>query len=103
VICDNALINGFAINRRPADREVVLEVCRDLDFGRSGEPTVPRRPTTTPGSPSPLGVRPAAHPPAIVPEGSLDGRSKPRSLAVAGGQMFKAFTRRGFSFFQDDV
>jgi general secretion pathway protein A len=36
VICDNALINGFALNRRPVDREVVAEVCRDLDLGATG-------------------------------------------------------------------
>jgi general secretion pathway protein A len=32
VICDNALVAGFALDRRPVDREVVLEVCRDLDL-----------------------------------------------------------------------
>jgi general secretion pathway protein A len=32
VICDNALVTGFALDRRPIDRAVVLEVCRDFDF-----------------------------------------------------------------------
>jgi general secretion pathway protein A len=32
VICDNALVSGFALDRRPIDRAVVLEVCRDFDF-----------------------------------------------------------------------
>ena len=32
VICDNALVSGFALDRRPVDRGVVLEVCRDFDF-----------------------------------------------------------------------
>ncbi|HWQ00146.1 MAG TPA: AAA family ATPase [Vicinamibacterales bacterium] len=32
VICDNALVTGFALGRRPVDREVVLEVCRDFDL-----------------------------------------------------------------------
>jgi general secretion pathway protein A len=32
VICDNALIGGFAADRRPVDRDLVLEVCRDLDL-----------------------------------------------------------------------
>jgi general secretion pathway protein A len=32
VICDNALVSGFALDRRPVDRAVVLEVCRDFDF-----------------------------------------------------------------------
>ena len=32
VICDNALVSGFALDRRPVDRAVVVEVCRDFDF-----------------------------------------------------------------------
>jgi general secretion pathway protein A len=32
VICDNALVTGFALDRRPADAAVVAEVCRDFDF-----------------------------------------------------------------------
>jgi general secretion pathway protein A len=32
VICDNALVSGFALDRRPVDRAVVAEVCRDFDF-----------------------------------------------------------------------
>jgi type II secretory pathway predicted ATPase ExeA len=35
VICDNCLVSGMALDRRPVDREVVLEVCRD--FALSGE------------------------------------------------------------------
>jgi general secretion pathway protein A len=33
VIADNALVTGFALDYRPVDRDVVLEVCRDFDFG----------------------------------------------------------------------
>jgi general secretion pathway protein A len=32
VICDNALVSGFALDRQPVDSAVVLEVCRDFDF-----------------------------------------------------------------------
>jgi general secretion pathway protein A len=32
VICDNALVNGFAMGRRPIERDIVLEVCRDFDL-----------------------------------------------------------------------
>ena len=32
VICDNALVSGFALDRRPVDEEVVVEVCGDFDF-----------------------------------------------------------------------
>jgi type II secretory pathway predicted ATPase ExeA len=32
VICDNALVTGFAAARRPVDAEIVYEVCRDFDL-----------------------------------------------------------------------
>jgi general secretion pathway protein A len=32
VIADNSLVTGFALDRRPVDQAVVLEVCRDFDF-----------------------------------------------------------------------
>lgn len=32
VICDNALVTGFASGVKPVGRQVVLEVCRDFDF-----------------------------------------------------------------------
>ena len=32
VICDNALVGGFAADQRPVGRDIVLEVCRDFDF-----------------------------------------------------------------------
>jgi general secretion pathway protein A len=35
VICDNALVTGFALDWRPVDRDVILEVCRDLDLVRA--------------------------------------------------------------------
>ena len=40
VICHNALIGGFAVNRRPVTAEVVQEVCDDFDLrsGISGAP-----------------------------------------------------------------
>jgi general secretion pathway protein A len=38
VICDNALITGFAVGKRPIDREVVLEVVRDFDLKMSANP-----------------------------------------------------------------
>jgi general secretion pathway protein A len=32
VMCDNALLGGMALGRRPVDREIVAEVCRDFDL-----------------------------------------------------------------------
>jgi general secretion pathway protein A len=54
VIADNALVTAFAMDQRPVDRNVVLEVCRDFDF--SGAPVdgaAPRRE----GDDEPLGLR----------------------------------------------
>jgi general secretion pathway protein A len=51
VIADNALLTGFALNRRPVTREIVQEVCRDFDLKGIGTrevaPTVPA-PATPP-------------------------------------------------------
>jgi hypothetical protein len=35
VICDNALLTGMALRRQPADRAIVLEVCKDFDLETS--------------------------------------------------------------------
>jgi general secretion pathway protein A len=32
VVCDNALVTGFALDRRPVTSEIVIEVCRDFDL-----------------------------------------------------------------------
>jgi type II secretory pathway predicted ATPase ExeA len=37
VMCDNALLSGFALNRNPVDREIVLEVCHDFDLRHSSD------------------------------------------------------------------
>jgi len=38
VICDNALLSGFAADERPVSRDTVLEVCRDFDLSPVGTP-----------------------------------------------------------------
>jgi general secretion pathway protein A len=45
VICDNALISGFAADRRPVGRDVVEDVCRDFDL-RTGTSTVASAPAS---------------------------------------------------------
>ena len=47
VICDNALLTAFALEKRPVDRGVVIEVCKDFDLRRrdSRAPDVGRRGT----------------------------------------------------------
>jgi general secretion pathway protein A len=34
VMCDNALVSGFALGRKPVDSEIVLEIVRDFDLGQ---------------------------------------------------------------------
>src|SRR5439155_296940 len=63
VICDNALIAGFASDRRPVDRETVLEVCRELDLGRIEPITATRLPSV---------ASPAAARRPSVPAGDSD-------------------------------
>ncbi len=36
VICDNTLVSGFAMDRRPVGQDIVLEVCNDLDLRPDG-------------------------------------------------------------------
>jgi len=48
VMCDNALTSGFALDQRPVDGHIVLEVCQDFDLKTAPEP-VPA-PQPAPGS-----------------------------------------------------
>jgi general secretion pathway protein A len=68
VICDNALLAGFAADQRPVGREIVLEVCRDLDL-RPFDPT-----------PAPP---PRAEEETVVERGPAEPAGPPRARAVA--------------------
>jgi type II secretory pathway predicted ATPase ExeA len=108
VICDNALVSAFALDRRIVGQDIVLEVCRDFDlagpaaFEHAGPtlrlgtlapapaagPVVPAPPT----APVPQ-IPQVAEPQAETPEASrADDDSRP--------PLFGAVTRRRrFSFF----
>jgi general secretion pathway protein A len=67
VVCDNALVTGFALDQRPVGRQVILDVCRDLDLPASSDasspsaverPTVPARRAA--GESAPAHLPPAA-------------------------------------------
>ena len=90
VICDNALVNGFASDLRPVTREVVLEVSRDFHLAEVPDPDV--RPQIV--DPQPVKVRPAASVPS--PE-----RPPEHAPPAAGRQpLFSVFgQRKRFSFF----
>lgn len=36
VICDNALISGFATDVKPVNRDMIVEVCKDFELGGTG-------------------------------------------------------------------
>jgi general secretion pathway protein A len=61
VICDNALMSGFAVDQRPVGRQLVIEVCRDFDLSVAAAaasvdaaPPAPQQPP--PPQPEPVGV-----------------------------------------------
>jgi general secretion pathway protein A len=43
VICDNALLSGFAAAQRPVNQQLIRDVCRDYDFETPAEELVPAR------------------------------------------------------------
>jgi general secretion pathway protein A len=115
VICDNALLNGFASDQRPVSRDLVLDVARDFDLTAAAPPVipqVPRAPVTA--TPAVVLARPASaaavkHPAsAVAVSPSTSAPRSPRAAAededvaapakVPG--LFDHFVRRRrFSFF----
>lgn len=89
VICNNALISGFALNRRPVGTDVVREVCRDFDLNEMPAP-VPQLAVVR--SPAKDAVTPAAA--RVDPEQprTADNGTKDLFTDIAG-------SRRRFSFF----
>jgi general secretion pathway protein A len=89
VICDNALVSGFAGDERPIGWETVFDVCSDFDLDPQK-----RQPRSNP-------------PPAATlqseskPERAVESGNASRSLAIPEARgLFSSFTRRrGFSFF----
>ena len=84
VICDNALLSGFAGDEKPIGWETVRDVCADFDLAPSGDRGAK--------------VSPSRVPAATIPAGAADVRV---AAAVRGTEsLFSSFTRRrGFSFF----
>jgi general secretion pathway protein A len=51
VICDNALLTGFALGRRPVDSAIIEEVCRDFDLA-APQSTIPPQAVDAPAAAS---------------------------------------------------
>jgi general secretion pathway protein A len=84
VVCDNALINGMALERQPVDRAIVLEVCRDFALRQTESRSRDDASDATPA---------AVLPPQNVPAGEVgeggerevyDQSVKPRRLTLFG-------------------
>lgn len=76
VLCDNALVSGFALDRRPVGRDIVLEVCRDFDLEGMNA-------TAAMESAVPIAVAPPIPAPVIVPAPKAAAMSVPPAPAVA--------------------
>jgi general secretion pathway protein A len=86
VICDNALVSGFALDRRPVGRDVVLEVCADFDLK-------PVAPEPVPPVPSDDANRAARRVEVATPTDQAHGTDGTDHTVAAGEP------RRRFSFF----
>jgi general secretion pathway protein A len=62
VICDNALTSGFALDQRPVDGHIVLEICQDFDLRSAA--AIAAEKAVQPAQAGP----PPAPAPAVVPE-----------------------------------
>ncbi len=69
VICDNALVSGFALSARPVSRQTVMQVCHDFDFssGRVVKGTVSEEQTVAAAEQSLRARTPEAAPQADTP------------------------------------
>jgi general secretion pathway protein A len=96
VLCDNSMISGFAADRRPINREIVSDVCRDFDINGvhtsladNGGAMFLSEPEPAP-QPIPLAEE--------APVSEAAGASKP--AAQPGRGLFEHFkVRRRFSLF----
>ena len=85
VICDNALTSGFALDQRPVDGHIVLEVCQDFDL-KAAEPAPPRPvaapPAQKPAQPQAVAIAGPPHAPAL-PQPAAAPQKTAQPLAVA--------------------
>jgi general secretion pathway protein A len=93
VICDNALVSGYALGRRPVDRDVVDEVSRELEFTDQPQPPMHRAVPVNGSAVSQQG-------PAITVRSDPASLDTPTANAGDAPAMFAAVTkRRRFLFF----
>ena len=87
VMCDNALVNGFALGRQPVDREIVLEVIKDFRLASVGEPVDSRQAIAAPVEPPFEAPPPVPAPPATEPAKDMfEPVAKPRRSVFSFGR-----------------
>ncbi|HUK35520.1 MAG TPA: AAA family ATPase [Vicinamibacterales bacterium] len=100
VLCDNALVTGFAANVRPVGSAIVADVCKDFDLPRVKVAQVePPRPAPKPAAPTPV----AAPPPQPQPQPSLADTHAAAEVQSSqpAREMFREVKEpRRFSFFR---
>ena len=78
VVCENALLAGFAAQKKPIDGAIVLEVCKDLDLPSNGRPPRgsggARSAPPAPAAPSRPASAPASGPQAQAGHGNSGRR-----------------------------
>ena len=106
VICDNALLTGFALDRRMVDADIVMEVCRDFDLNggdghhhrRAAGVAAPshaiQSAATRAGRPSAAGT------PGMTGKAAVTSGAGTPPAVMPAKEMFTEVTkRRRFSFF----
>ena len=87
VICDNALVNGFATDVKPIGRTIVSEVCRDFHLARLSVNREEPKAVAATAFPMRVGVK-------VKPDERSEQSGVPHSKSL-----FSGFTRKRFSFF----
>jgi general secretion pathway protein A len=107
VICDNAMLAGFAANRRPVTSDIVEEVCRDFDLQRAapaGDSAAGTRAVTAAPRATETEADAAAVAPAVVTVGAAQGprTREPQPPQAASRGLFEHYSaqtaRRSFFF-----
>jgi general secretion pathway protein A len=95
VICDNALVSGFAADERPVGCDLVYEVCKDFDLNP------PPRPQPAPARAVAVAVNAQQAVPAKAKsERAKIDREREKTDSDTSNDLFSSFTRRRrFAFF----
>jgi general secretion pathway protein A len=98
VLCDNSLVSGFALERRPVGKEVVLEVCRDFHVTPSAKAAAAAPVATAqPEAPASAPVLAPEHVPPKAPSAAAKPKLTPAISRDASNESHAP--KKRFSFF----